>query len=74
MIGGTMGHKHEHDNKAAIAGIAAASAVIGALTAMMFTPRTGEQLRHGLGRKARNAKDTAVDKVHRAREDEDSEK
>lgn len=68
-----MGHKHERDNKAAIAGIAAASAVIGALTAMMLTPRTGEQIRHGLGRRARNAKDTMTDKVHRSRED-DSDK
>ena len=69
-----MGHKHAHDtNKAAIAGIAAASAVVGALTAMMLTPRTGEQVRNGLGRRARHAKDTVSDKVHKSRDDDSSE-
>ena len=68
-----MGHKHASDNKGAIVGIAAASAVVGALTAMMLTPRTGEQVRNGLGRRARHAKDTMTDKMHKSRDDTDKD-
>ena len=63
-----MGHAHTiRENPGQIAGIAALSAAIGAITAMLFTPRTGEQVRGGIGRRARHGKDTMMDKLHSQR-------
>jgi len=65
-----MGHAHSiRENPGQLAGIAALSAAIGAMTAMLFTPRTGEQVRHGIGRRARHGKEAMMDKMHSAKDE-----
>ena len=65
-----MAHAHAiRENPGQIMGIAALSATIGAITAMLFTPRTGEQVRHGIGRRARHGKDAVIDKMQSKKED-----
>ena len=65
-----MGHAHSiRENPGQIAGIAALSAAVGAITAMLVTPRTGEQVRHGIGRRARHGKDAMMDKMHTAKDE-----
>lgn len=60
-----MGHAHSiKEYPGQIAGIAALSAAVGALTAMLFTPRRGNELRHGIGRRTGEAKDTLMEKIH----------
>lgn len=60
-----MGHAHSiRENPGQIAGIAAISAAIGAITAMMLTPRTGSQTRNGIKRRAIHGKDAMMDKMH----------
>jgi len=61
-----MGHAHSiRENPGQLAGIAALSAAIGAITAMLFTPRTGEQVRRGIGRR----KDSMIDKMHSTKDE-----
>lgn len=65
-----MGHAHSiRENPGQIAGIAALSAAIGALAAMLFTPRTGSQARSGILRRAKHGKDVMRDKMHSKKED-----
>jgi len=60
-----MGHAHSiRENPGQIAGIAALSAAIGAVTAMLFTPRTGNETRAGIKRRAAHGKDIMMDKMH----------
>lgn len=60
-----MGHAHSiKEYPGQLAGIAMLSAAVGAVTAMLLTPKRGEELRHGIGSKARQGKDTLMDKVH----------
>lgn len=67
-----MAHSHAlRDNTGMIAGIAALSAGIGAVAALLFTPRTGEQVRSGLKRRAHNTMDTMSDKMHSAKDTAD---
>ena len=64
-----MGHSHAmRDNTGMIAGIAALSAGIGALMAMLVTPRTGQQVRGGIKRRAHHAMDRASDTFSHAKE------
>jgi gas vesicle protein len=66
-----MGHAHSiRENPGQIAGIAALSAAIGAMAAMLFTPRTGSQARSGIKRRALHGKDAMMDKMHSKKEDE----
>ena len=65
-----MGHAHSiRENPGQIAGIAAISAAIGAVTAMLVTPRTGSQTRNGIKRRAISGKDTLMDKIHTSTDD-----
>lgn len=65
-----MGHAHSiKEYPGQIAGIAALSAAIGAITAMLITPRTGSQTRSGIKRRAINGKETLMDKVHREKDE-----
>lgn len=65
-----MAHAHTiHENPGQIAGIAALSAAIGAITAMLFTPRAGTEMRQGIKRKAAQGKETMMDKIHGKKED-----
>jgi gas vesicle protein len=65
-----MTHSHAiKDNSGMIAGIAALSAGIGAITALMITPRTGQELRGGLKRRAVNAKETIANKFERTKDE-----
>lgn len=65
-----MGHAHSiSENPGQIAGIAALSAAIGAITAMLFTPRTGSQARAGIKRRAIHGKDSMMDKMQAKKED-----
>jgi gas vesicle protein len=60
-----MGHAHSiRENPGQLAGIAALSAAIGAITAMLFTPRTGSEARSGIKRRAMHGKDAMIDKIH----------
>lgn len=64
-----MGHAHSiRENPGQIVGIAALSAAIGAIAAMLFTPRTGSQARNGIKRRALHGKDTVMDKMHSKKE------
>lgn len=50
--------KHRHsvtDSPGEVVGIAAIAAAVGAFSAMLFTPRTGGQVRRGLKRRADHA-------------------
>lgn len=65
-----MGHAHSiRENPGQIAGIAALAAAIGAVTAMLFTPRTGSQTRAGIKRRAAHGKDVMIDKMHTKKEE-----
>jgi gas vesicle protein len=65
-----MGHAHSiRENPGQIAGIAALSAAIGAITAIMVTPRTGNQARAGIKRRALHGKDAMMDKIHSKKDD-----
>lgn len=65
-----MGHAHSiRENPGQIAGIAAISAAVGALTALLVTPKTGSQARSGIRRKALHGKDTLMDKIHSNKDD-----
>jgi gas vesicle protein len=53
-----MRHRHSvTEDPVKVAGIAAIAAVIGAVTALLFTPKNGDQVRNGLKRRANNLKD-----------------
>ena len=57
-----MRHRHSiTENPAQLAGVAALSAAIGAVTALLFTPRSGNQVRRGLKRRAVHIKDELAD-------------
>lgn len=65
-----MGHAHSiRENPGQMAGIAALSAAIGAMAALLFTPRTGSQARSGIKRRALHGKDVMMDKMHTKKED-----
>lgn len=58
--------KHRHsvtDEPAKLAGIAALSAAIGAITALVLAPRNGKQMRADLMDKAAKVKNTVHDKL-----------
>lgn len=53
-----MRHRHSvTEDPAKVVGIAALAAFIGATVAMLFAPRSGQQVRQGLKRRAVSAKD-----------------
>jgi gas vesicle protein len=59
-----MGHRHSvTEDPLKVMGIAALAATVGATVAMLFTPRSGEQVRGGLKRRAANLKGKAVKTV-----------
>jgi gas vesicle protein len=61
-----MGHRHSvTDEPLKLIGIAAIAAAVGATVAMLFTPRSGEQVRGGLKRRATVLKDDVRDKLVR---------
>lgn len=65
-----MGHAHSiRENPGQLAGIAALSAAIGAITAMLVTPRTGSEARSGIKRRAIHGKDSVMDKIHSQKDD-----
>ncbi len=67
-----MAHSHAlKDKTGTIAGIAAISAGVGALTAMMVTPSTGQQVRGGIKKRASKAKDKIANKFSHSQEDAD---
>jgi gas vesicle protein len=54
-----MAHQHSvNDSPAQLAGIAALSAAVGALTAIIFMPRSGSETRHQIRQRARNIRST----------------
>lgn len=64
-----MAHAHAmKDNTGMIAGIAALSAGIGAIVALLVTPRTGEEMRGGIKRRTHSAMDTVSDKFGHVKE------
>lgn len=65
-----MGHAHSiRENPAQIIGIAALGAAIGAMAAMLFTPRTGSQARNGIKRRVLHGKEVMADKMRSKKED-----
>lgn len=59
-----MRHKHTiAENPGQLAGIAALAAAIGAAVAMLFTPRSGGQVRRGLKRRVTHVKEDVVQKL-----------
>jgi gas vesicle protein len=64
-----MAHTHSiKQNSLELTAIAAISATVGALTAMLLTPRTGAQARNGITRRAIRGKDLVMDKIHSAKD------
>lgn len=60
-----MRHRHSvTEDPVKLAGIAAISAAVGAVVAMLFTPRNGEQVRSGLKRRASHLKGEVQDRFH----------
>ena len=59
-----MSHKHDTDQTAQIITVAAVAALVGAATAMFLTPRTGEQVRGGIKRRAHHAANSAKSRLH----------
>lgn len=65
-----MGHAHSiRENPGQLAGIAAVAAAIGALTAMLVTPRTGSQARSSIRRRAISGKEAMMDKMRSSKDD-----
>lgn len=59
-----MRHRHSvTEDPLKVMGIAALAAAVGATVAMLFTPRSGEQVRNGLKRRAANMKDKTIKTV-----------
>lgn len=58
-----MAHSHSiTENPGQLTGVIALSAAIGAITAMLVTPRTGDQVRGGMKRRAMMMKDKMRDR------------
>jgi gas vesicle protein len=51
-----------------LAGVAVIAAAVGAITAMLVTPKSGPEMRTHLKNKARNSKDMAMDKAYRMKD------
>lgn len=65
-----MGHSHSiTDNPRQLTSIVALAAAVGAVTAMLFTPRSGPQVRNGLRRRAGHLRDEMHDRASRASEE-----
>lgn len=61
-----MWHKHSvSDNPGQVAFIVTIAAAIGAFVAMLFTPRTGGQVRRGIVRRAGNTKSSVSGRLRR---------
>lgn len=59
-----MRHRHSiTENPGQMIGLIVASATVGAITAMLVTPRSGDQVRSGLKRRASSAKDSFQNKA-----------
>ena len=54
-----MAHDNNTHNTAGMAGIAIASAAVGAMVAMLLTPKSGHEIREKIAEKAHTAKDKA---------------
>ena len=60
-----MRHKHPvTEDPVKLVGIAAIAASIGAVVAMLFTPKSGNQVRSGLKRRAEHIKDDAQERLN----------
>ena len=53
----------ERNHMGRLAGVAAISAAVGALAAVMLTPKSGHELREGIADKAGEMKDKAKEKI-----------
>lgn len=59
-----MSHRHSvTEDPVKLAGVAAIAAAVGAMVALLFTPRSGNQVRSGLKRRAAHLKDEVQDKI-----------
>lgn len=54
-----MAHNTNTHNTSGMAGIAIASAAVGAMVAMLLTPKSGHEIREKIAEKAHSAKDKA---------------
>ena len=52
-----MAHIHRDDNKGMLAGLVVLAAAVGALTALLVTPKSGREMREGVKRKSLDLKD-----------------
>ncbi len=67
-----MRHRHSiTENPGQLIGLVVAAAAVGAVTAMLVTPRSGGQVRNGLKRRAAKAKDSLHNHVDNLSDDID---
>ena len=65
-----MGHSHSiRENPTPVAGIALLAAAVGAITAMLITPKRGDELRRGIGEKIGKSKEDVVNKMQNKKDD-----